>query len=81
MLGFDVCFDGIVVVADDFAYITVSYILLEFIIRDVFSCRTTFIGQVQPQQHHRYNHIQPVQVELGHIHFIGFLVGIIVHTF
>ena len=60
---------------------TVSYILLEFIIRDVFSCRTTFIGQVQPQQHHRYNHIQPVQVELGHIHFIGFLVGIIVHTF
>ena len=76
VLGFDVCFDGIVVVADDFAYITVSYILLEFIIRDVFSCRTTFIGQVQPQQHHRYNHIQPVQVELGHIHFIGiFFVG------
>ena len=36
-------------------------------------------GEVQSQQHHGYNHIQPVQVELGHIGFCGLFIGVIVH--
>lgn len=73
MLGFDVCFDGIVVVADDFAYITVSYILLEFIIRDVLVAVPLSLVRYNPSNIIAIIIYSQFRLNLGIFTLLGFL--------
>ena len=78
ILRLNIRFYRVIIVTDDFAHVTIAYILLEFVIRYVFRTCTILVGQVQAQKHHGYDHIQPVQVELGHIDLIGLFVSVII---
>ena len=78
ILRLNIRFYRVIIVTDDFTHVTIAYILLEFVIRYVFRTCTIFVGQVQAQKHHGYDHIQPVQVELGHIDLIGLFVSVII---
>ena len=82
MLRLDVDFDGVVIVAYYFADVAVAYVLLKFVVAQVLGWGCALVGEVQSQQSHGNKHVQPVQVELGYIHFWFFIsIIVIVHTF
>ena len=82
VLGLDVGFHGVVVVAHHAADVSLLHVALEFVVGDVLGGSTVFVGQPQAHEHHEDDHVEPVQVELGHVDLVVssvFLIDVVVH--